>query len=84
MDRSTVAFAVEGNAKSKIFNIMFALGEPPAFCKACLNPHPAPSEAECTVIDVRSNCPALWSPHSRLVASCKGLAAHIARNAWVC
>ena len=27
MARSTVTFAVEGEAKSKIFNIMFALGE---------------------------------------------------------
>ena len=27
VDRSTVDFAVEGEARSKIFNLMFALGE---------------------------------------------------------
>ena len=32
VDRSTISYAVDGDKKSKIFNIMFALGAQPSFC----------------------------------------------------
>ena len=36
VDRSTVSYAVDGDKQGKIFNIMFALGEPSLLCSCSL------------------------------------------------
>lgn len=36
MDRTTISYDVQGDQKSKTFNVMFALGDQPPKTTACL------------------------------------------------